>query len=85
MHLSRHSRSDYNHWQLHLSRRAVGMVTDPSGDVWLTPREAAVKLGVSVGHIYRLKNRLTHRKGNSSRSRVFFLDSTLFDDYMDNG
>ena len=58
------------------------MVKDSNGDVWLTPQEAADKLGLSVGHIYHIKSKLTHRKGETSRSRVFFLESTLFDDYM---
>lgn len=60
------------------------MITDPNGDTWLTPQEAADRLGLSVSHIYHIKCRLTHRKGNTSRSRVFFLERTLFDDYMDN-
>ena len=58
------------------------MVTDLNGDVWLSPKEAAVELGLTVGRIYQLKNFLTHRKGNSNKSRVYFLKSTLFDDYM---
>lgn len=53
-----------------------------SNDVWLTPQEAADRLGLSVSRLYHLKNKLTHRKGRSSKSRVFFLESTLFDDYM---
>lgn len=55
------------------------MVTELNGDVWLTPQEAAERLGLAVGTIYHYKSHLTHRKG---RSRVFFLESTLFDDYM---
>lgn len=58
------------------------MVTDKKGDVWLTPQEAADRLGLSVGRIYHLKNRLTHIKGDSSRSRVYFLDKTLLEDYI---
>jgi hypothetical protein len=58
------------------------MVKDAKGDVWLSPQEAADQLGLSVSRIYHIKNQLTHRKGNSCRSRVFFLASTLFDDYM---
>ena len=58
------------------------MVKDANGDVWLSPQEAADKLGLSVSRIYHIKNQLTHRKGNSSSSRVFFLEATLFDDYM---
>ena len=59
------------------------MVRDKDGNEWLTPKEAAQKLGLSVGRIYQLKNSLTHRKvGSEAQGRVFFLDSTLFDDYM---
>ncbi|MBR1449780.1 MAG: hypothetical protein IJ588_13700 [Prevotella sp.] len=58
------------------------MVKEENGDVWLSPKEAAQQLGLSVGRIYHIKNKLTHRKGGSVRSRVFFLESTLFDDYM---
>lgn len=60
------------------------MVKEKNGDVWLSPQEAAERLGLSVSRLYHIKNRLTHRKGNSPKSRVFFLESTLFDDYMDN-
>lgn len=58
------------------------MLKDSKGDVWLSPQEAADRLGLSVSRIYHIRNHLTHRKGNSSRSRVFFLEATLFDDYM---
>jgi len=58
------------------------MMTDGDGDVWLTPKEAAIELGLSVGRIYQLKNFLTHRKGNTCKSRVFFLKRTLVDDYL---
>jgi len=58
------------------------MVKDANGDVWLSPQEAADRLGLSVSRIYHIKNHLTHSKGNSRRSRLFFLESTLFDDYM---
>jgi hypothetical protein len=58
------------------------MVKDSNGDVWLTPQEAADKLGLTVGWIYHIKKHLTHRKGNKAKSRVYFLDSTLVDDYM---
>lgn len=61
------------------------MVKDSNGDVWVTPKEAAVELGLSVGRIYQIKNYLTHRKGNTPQSHVFFLLSTLFDDYMNIG
>ncbi len=58
------------------------MVKDSKGDVWLTAKEAAIRLELSVGRIYQLKDKLTHRKGNSPQSHVFFLERTLFDDYM---
>lgn len=58
------------------------MVRDEKGDVWLTVKEAAIKLNLSVGRIYQLKDYLTHRKGNTPQSRVFFLERTLWDDYM---
>lgn len=59
------------------------MVKDSNGDIWLTPKEAAQRLSLSVGRIYQLKNSLTHRKvGSEKQGRIFFLDSTLIDDYM---
>ena len=58
------------------------MVKDSKGDVWITAKEAAIKLNLSVGRIYQLKDKLTHRKGNNPQSHVFFLERTLFDDYM---
>ena len=58
------------------------MVRDSSGDVWLSPKEAAQELGLSVGRIYQMKERLTHRKGDTPQSRVFFLKRTLFEDYI---
>jgi hypothetical protein len=59
------------------------MVKDNKGDVWLTPKEAAQKLDLSVGRIYQIKDCLTHRKiGAANQGRVFFLDKTLVEDYM---
>jgi len=59
------------------------MVTDKEGNGWLTPKEAAKKLNLTVGRIYQLKNQLTHRKvGSEKQGRVYFLDSTLVDDYL---
>ena len=58
------------------------MVTDENGDVWLTPQEAADELNLTRDRIYHIKNHLTHRKGNKGKSRVFFLQRTLFEDYM---
>jgi hypothetical protein len=73
----------YVDWKLLLQWRAFGMVKDDKGDVWLTTKEAATKLNLSVGRIYQIKNSLTHRKiGDTNQGRVFFLERTLFDDYM---
>lgn len=58
------------------------MITERNGDVWLTAKEAADKLSISVSRLYHLKDHLTHRKGNSPRGRLYFLEQTLFDDYM---
>lgn len=58
------------------------MVTDDNGDVWLTTKEAAIHLNLSVDRIYHIKNYLTHKKGNRPSSRVYFLKRTLFDDYL---
>lgn len=58
------------------------MMKDGSGDVWLTPKEAADCLGLSVSRVYHIKDFLTHRKGSSSKARVYFLQSTLIDDYL---
>ena len=58
------------------------MVKDKNGDIWLSPKEAAVRLNLSVGRIYQLKDKLTHRKGDNKQSRIFFLERTLFDEYM---
>ena len=55
------------------------MVKDDKGDVWLTTKEAATKLNLSVGRIYQIKNR---KIGDTNQGRVFFLERTLFDDYM---
>lgn len=67
--------------QLRYTWRAYRMVKQ-NGDVWLSPKEAADRLGLSVDRIYHIKNKLTHRKGNSRASRLYFLEATLFDDYM---
>lgn len=59
------------------------MVKDEKGEVWLTPKEAATKLNLSVGRIYQIKHSLTHRKaGSEKQGRLFFLDRALFDDYL---
>ena len=58
------------------------MVMDENGVKWLSPKEAAQMLNLSVGRIYHIKKSLTHKKGDKSRSRVYFKESTLFDDYI---
>ena len=58
------------------------MVTEKDGSQWLSPKEAADYLSLSVSRIYHLKNFLTHRKGNTRKSRVLFLKETLLDDYL---
>lgn len=58
------------------------MIKDKNGDIWLTVKEAAERLGLSVGRVYHIKNRLTHKKGNARGSRIYFLEETLFDDYL---
>ena len=59
------------------------MVKDSKGNTWLSPKEAATKLNLSIGRVYQLKNTLTHRKvGRGKQGRVFFLEETLVDDYM---
>ena len=58
------------------------IIEDADGDEWVTVEEAAAILNLSKGRIYQIKNHLTHRKGNSPQSRVYFLKSRLFEDYM---
>lgn len=58
------------------------MVTDNKGEEWLTPKEAAIELGLSVSRIYQLVNDLPHKKGGNKRGRVFFLRKTLFENYL---
>ena len=59
------------------------MVNDKNGNCWLTPKEAAQKLNLSVGRVYQLKNHFTHRKvGSERQGRVFFLGNKLIDEYM---
>lgn len=58
------------------------MVTDENGEVWLTMKEAAIELNLSVVRVRQIKKFLTHRKGNTPQSRVYFLKRTLFEDYL---
>lgn len=57
-------------------------IEDADGDEWVSVEEAAAILNLSKGRIYQIKSHLTHRKGNSPQSRVYFLKSRLFEDYM---
>ena len=57
-------------------------IEDADGDEWVSVEEAAAILNLSKGRKYQIKNHLTHRKGNSPQSRVYFLKSRLFEDYM---
>ncbi len=52
------------------------------GDDWVSAEEAAKILKISRGRIYQIKNHLTHRKGNTPQSRLFFKKSRLQEDYM---
>lgn len=58
------------------------MVREKDGSEWLSPKEAAAYLNLSVSRVYHLKRHLTHRKGNTPKSRVLFLKETLLDDYL---
>lgn len=57
------------------------MVTDSKGIKWVTPQEAADILGLSRGHIYHLRDHLTHKKGKRTKSRLHFRLDRLFEDY----
>lgn len=57
-------------------------IEDADGDVWVTAEEAATILNLSKSRIYQIKSYLTHKKGNSPQSRVYFLKNRLFEDYM---
>ncbi len=61
---------------------ASNVIIDADGEEWLTAEGAAAYLHLSVSRIYHIKNHLTHRKGDSRQSRVFFLKRTLFEDYL---
>jgi len=69
-HASDHKREDYP------------VFVDADGEEWVTAEGAAAILHLSKGTIYHIKKHLTHRKGNSLQSRVFFLKRTLFEDYL---
>lgn len=66
--------------ELLLEQKEVPIVNDE--DDWVTAEEAAKILNLSRGRIYQIKNHLTHRKGNTPQSRVFFKKSRLREDYL---
>ena len=53
-----------------------------NGVEWLTTKEAADFLGLSVSRVYHIKRYLTHRKGKSKSSRILFRKDTLIDNYL---
>ena len=66
----------------HKKKKKEIVIEDTDGDEWVNAEEAARILGLSKDRIYHIKNHLTHRKGNSKKSRLFFQKSKLFEDYM---
>lgn len=55
------------------------MVEDSDGVVWLTPKEAAEYLGLSLSRLYHIKTRLTHWKG---KKMLLFRKDRLLGEYM---
>ena len=49
---------------------------------YVTAQEAADILHISRSRLYHIKDRLTHRKGNTPQSQILFRKDTLVDDYM---
>ena len=66
--------------ELLLEQKDVPIVNDEED--WVSAEEAAKILNISRGRIYQIKNHLTHRKGNTPQSRVFFKKSRLREDYL---
>ena len=66
--------------ELLLEQKEVPIVSDD--DDWVSAEEAAKILNISRGRVYQIKNHLTHRKGNTPQSRVFFKKSRLREDYL---
>lgn len=66
--------------ELLLEQKETPIVSDD--DDWVSAEEAAKILNISRGRVYQIKNHLTHRKGNTPQSRVFFKKSRLREDYM---
>lgn len=82
LHPCRHHGYSNHSRKLSLSRRACIMVNGSSEKKWITTKEAADYLGLSESRIYHIKNHLTHRKGGSRTSRLYFLKNALIDDYL---
>ena len=66
--------------ELLLEQKDVPFANDE--DDWISAEEAAKILNISQGRVYQIKNHLTHRKGNTPQSRVFFKKSRLREDYL---
>lgn len=66
--------------ELLLEQKEAPIVRDD--DDWVSAEEAAKILNISRGRVYQIKNHLTHRKGNTPQSRLFFKKSRLREDYM---
>ena len=66
--------------ELLLEQKELPIVNDD--DDWVSAEEAAKILNISRGRVYQIKNHLTHRKGNTPQSRVFFKKSRLREDYL---
>lgn len=66
-----------------INNNYIEFLDEKSGDEWVTAEEAAKILHISRDRLYHIKNHLTHRKGNSPKSRLLFLKSSLIEDYMD--
>ena len=66
--------------ELLLEQKEVPIVNDD--DDWVSAEEAAKILNISRGRVYQIKNHLTHRKGNTPQSRVFFKKGRLREDYL---
>ena len=66
--------------ELLLEQKDVPFANDE--DDWISAEEAAKILNISRSRVYQIKNHLTHRKGNTPQSRVFFKKSRLREDYL---
>lgn len=66
--------------ELLLEQKDAPILSDD--DDWVSAEEAAKILNISRGRVYQIKNHLTHRKGNTPQSRLFFKKSRLREDYM---